>query len=51
MNTVSRNERNHGTYKLTQEDKNFIKLFAKDGVVSFNDYLEALTIIMNKKNK
>ena len=28
MNTVSRNERNHGTYKLTQEDKEYIKSFA-----------------------
>lgn len=48
MNTVSRNERNHGTYKLTQEDKEYIKLFAKDGVVSFSDYLKAMTMILNK---
>ena len=48
MNTVSRNERNHGTYKLTQEDKEYIKSFAKDGVVSFSDYLKAMTMILNK---
>lgn len=51
MNTVSRNERNHGTYKLTQEDKEYIKSFAKDGVVSFSDYLKAMTIILNKTNR
>lgn len=48
MKTVSRNERNHGTYKLTQEDKEYIKSFAKDGVVSFSDYLKAMTMILNK---
>ena len=48
MNTVSRNENNHGTYKLTQEDKEYIKSFAKDGVVSFSDYLKAMTMILNK---
>lgn len=48
MNTVSRNERNHGTYKLTQEDKEYIKSVAKDGVVSFSDYLKAMTTILNK---
>lgn len=48
MNTVSRKENNHGTYKLSQEDKDFIKSFAKDGVVSFSDYLKAMTIILNK---
>lgn len=51
MNTVSRNERNHGTYKLTQEDKEYIKSFAKDGVVSFSDYLKAMTMILNKTNR
>ena len=51
MNTVSRNERNHGTYKLTQEDKEYIKSFAKDGVVSFSDYLKEMTIILNKTNR
>lgn len=51
MNTVSRNERNHGTYKLTPEDKEYIKSFAKDGVVSFSDYLKAMTIILNKTNR
>ena len=45
MNTVSRNERNHGTYKLTQEDKEYIKSFAKDGVVSFSDYLKAMALL------
>lgn len=48
MNTVSRNERNHGTYKLTQEDEEYIKSFTKDGVVSFSDYLKAMTMILNK---
>lgn len=48
MKTVSRKERNHGTYKLSQEDKDFIKSFAKDGVVSFSDYLKAMTMILNK---
>lgn len=48
MNTVSRKENNHGTYKLSQEDKDFIKSFAKDGVVSFSDYLKAMTMILNK---
>ena len=48
MNTVSRNERNHGTYTLSREDKDFIKSFAKDGVVSFSDYLKAMTMILNK---
>lgn len=48
MKTVSRKERNHGTYKLSQEDKDFIKSFAKDGVVSFSDYLKAMTTILNK---
>ena len=51
MNTVSRNERNHGTYKLTQEDKEYIKSFAKDGVVSFSDYLKAMTMILNKQER
>ncbi|HBZ51955.1 MAG TPA: hypothetical protein DEO69_07505 [Erysipelotrichaceae bacterium] len=51
MNTVSRNERNHGTYKLTQEDKEYIKSFAKDGVVSFSDYLKAMTMILNKEER
>ena len=51
MNTVSRNERNHGTYKLTQEDKEDIKSFAKDGVVSFSDYLKAMTMILNKQER
>ena len=48
MNTVSRKENNHGTYTLTKEDKDFIKSFAKDGVVSFSDYLKAMTMILNK---
>lgn len=48
MNTVSRNENNHGTYTLTKEDKEYIKSFAKDGVVSFSDYLKAMTMILNK---
>ena len=51
MNTVSRNERNHGTYKLTQEDKEYIKSFAKDGVVSFSDYLKEMTMILNKQER
>lgn len=51
MNTVSRNENNHGTYKLTQEDKEYIKSFAKDGVVSFSDYLKAMTTILNKQER
>ena len=51
MNTVSRNERNHGTYKLTQEDKEYIKSFVKDGVVSFSDYLKAMTMILNKQER
>lgn len=48
MKTVSRNERNHGTYTLSKEDKEYIKSFAKDGVVSFSDYLKAMTMILNK---
>ena len=48
MNTVSRKENNHGTYTLTKEDKEYIKSFAKDGVVSFSDYLKAMTTILNK---
>lgn len=48
MNTVSRKENNHGTYTLTKEDKEYIKSFAKDGVVSFSDYLKAMTMILNK---
>lgn len=48
MNTVSRNENNHGTYTLTKEDKEYIKSFAKYGVVSFSDYLKAITTILNK---
>lgn len=48
MKTVSRKERNHGTYTLTKEDKEYIKSFAKDGVVSFSDYLKAMTTILNK---
>lgn len=48
MKTVSRKERNHGTYTLIKEGKEYIKSFAKDGVVSFSDYLKAMTTILNK---
>ena len=51
MNTVSRKENNHGTYTLTKEDKEYIKSFAKDGVVSFSDYLKAMTTILNKQER
>lgn len=48
MITTKRKDSKHGTYKLTPDDKRFIQSFSKNGVISFEDYIEALTIILNK---
>lgn len=42
------------TYRLTRQDKEYLKSFAVDGVIEFNDYITALNDIrkaaVNKAN-
>ena len=42
------------TYRLTRQDKEYLKSFAVDGVIEFNDYITALNEIrkaaVNKAN-
>ncbi|MDO4922703.1 MAG: hypothetical protein Q4E82_01615 [Peptococcaceae bacterium] len=47
MITTKREYSKHGIYKITEEGKNFIKSYSKNGVISFSDYIEALTIMLN----
>lgn len=37
-----------GKYVLTDEDKEYIKSFAVDGVISFDDYIRVVNGILNK---
>lgn len=37
-----------GKYALTDEDKEYIKSFAVDGVIPFSDYIKAVNEILNR---
>ncbi len=37
-----------GTYVLTEEDKEYIKSFAVNGVIPFDTYIKAMNRILNK---
>lgn len=37
-----------GKYVLTNEDLEYIKSFAVDGVIPFNDYIKAVNEVLNK---
>ena len=37
-----------GVYRLTKEDKEYLKKFAVGGVISFDDYIAAMNVILNK---
>lgn len=39
---------NQHAYLLTEEDKEYIKSFAVDGVIPFDDYIKAVNKILNK---
>lgn len=37
-----------GKYVLTDEDRDYIKSFAVDGVITFSDYIKAVNEILNR---
>lgn len=37
-----------GKYVLTDEDREYIKSFAVDGVIPFSDYIKAVNEILNR---
>lgn len=38
-----------GKYILTEEDREYLKSFAIDGVIPFTDYIRAINEILNKQ--
>ena len=38
-----------GTYRLAEEDKDYVKSFAVDGVIPLRDYVKALTVVLNRQ--
>lgn len=40
--------RKPGEYELTEQDKEYIKSFAVDGVIPFDAYIRAMNTILNK---
>ncbi len=47
MNDIPVRPRKPGKYRLTQQDKEYIKSFAVDGVISFDSYITAMNKILN----
>ncbi len=43
--------RKPGKYILTEEDKQYLKSFAVNGVIPFNDYIKAMNKILNKPGR
>lgn len=42
--------RRPGTYILTEADKEYLKSFAVDGIIPFDEYVKAMNVILNKNN-
>lgn len=49
MNEIPIRKSTDGTYRITKDDKDYIKRFAVDGVLPFSDYVKALTQILNQQ--
>lgn len=41
-------QRRSGKYKLSEQDKEYLKSFAVDGVIPFDDYIRAINEILNR---
>lgn len=41
--------RRPGKYKLSERDKQYLKSFAVDGIIPFNDYIRAINEILKKQ--
>ena len=48
MNNIPVKPSKPGKYILTEEDKEYLKSFAVNGVIPFNDYIKAMNEILNK---
>lgn len=49
MNEIPIRKSTDGTYRLTAEDKDYIKSLRVDGVIPFQDYITALTVVLNRQ--
>ena len=49
MNDIPIRKSVGGTYRLTAEDKDYIKSLPVDGVIPFQDYITALKVVLNRQ--
>lgn len=48
MNDIPIKPKASGQYILTEEDKEYLKSFAVNGIIPFDDYIKAMNEILNK---
>lgn len=51
INNIPVRQSKPGQYIMTEEDKEYLKSFAVDGVIPFDKYIKAINKVLNKDKR